>query len=487
MNAVARRRSARMLRWSRHRTWRVATTTSPSTPTTRSTRRREETDAGGGRVRGVIAARARRAGDPRPHGHRRRPCGPGDRLRQREGGRHRRRRPRPSRRSRRRSPTTSPTQVFTAVDVDAVLRRRPSRPAAAVRTGASPPAPGPPSSAGSTRVLANPDVQDAARGGRRAGARPGRCDLLEGDGLVDGIDVTDGVVTLNTLPLDRPGLRAGCRSSGCSRTSRSPSSPRTVIPPSRSPPSSEATGRDLPDDFGQLVVYQSDGSPTPRRRWRTPSACSPSPSGRSWLLVVLSIVLVAATILVARRRWRATFLLGLGGAAAMVIVRSATRRVVDDAPELAARPGGKAAIESIVGGASTGLLRLAGILLIIAVAAAVVAMFRRGWRRDDLVLAAAVVLVGRCRRRRRRQHRVARRRDPRRGGRGDRRPADVRQRARPTGADHGVTSGWASPSARRIVSPPPAVVAGRRRARRRRRRGWGCRGPGRSPGRSARR
>ena len=112
------------------------------------------------------------------------------------------------------------------------------------------------------------------------------------------------------------------------------------------------------------------------------------------VLVVLSIVLVAATILVARRRWRATFLLALGGAAAMVIVRSATRQVVEDAPELAVRPGGKAAIESIVSGVSTGLMRLAGILLIIAVTAAVVAMFRRGWRRDDLVLAAAVVLFG---------------------------------------------------------------------------------------------
>ena len=111
-----------------------------------------------------------------------------------------------------------------------------------------------------------------------------------------------------------------------------------------------------------------------------------------WVLIALSIVLVAATILVARRRWRATFLLGLGGLAAMVIVRSAARRVVDDAAELAARPGGRAAIESIVGGASTGLLRLAGILLIVAAVAAVVAMFRRGWRRDDLVLAAAVLI-----------------------------------------------------------------------------------------------
>ena len=34
-----------------------------------------------------------------------------------------------------------------------------------------------------------------------SGRTPGPSDLLEGDGLADGIDVTDGVVTLNTLPL----------------------------------------------------------------------------------------------------------------------------------------------------------------------------------------------------------------------------------------------------------------------------------------------
>ena len=85
-------------------------------------------------------------------------------------------------------------------------------------------------------------------------------------------------------------------------------------------------------------------------------------------------------------------LLGLGGIAAMVFVRSAVRRVVDDAPDLAARPGGRAAISAIVEGASTGLLRLAGLLLIVAAAAVALALLRRRWRRGDLVLVGAIVL-----------------------------------------------------------------------------------------------
>ena len=96
-------------------------------------------------------------------------------------------------------------------------------------------------------------------------------------------------------------------------------------------------------------------------------------------------------MLVARNRWRAALWLGLGGIAGMVITRSAVHRVVDEAPDIAAKPGGRAAISAIVGGASTGLLRLAGLLLIVAAGAALIALFRRHWRRADLVTVGAVL------------------------------------------------------------------------------------------------
>jgi hypothetical protein len=111
-----------------------------------------------------------------------------------------------------------------------------------------------------------------------------------------------------------------------------------------------------------------------------------------WLLVAASVVLVAATVLVATRRWRATLVLALGMAAAMVLIRSTVREVVSGAGDLALAPGAKAAIRAIVGGASTSLLRLAGVLLLLAlVVVAGVVLRRRRWR-DDLVLVAAVLL-----------------------------------------------------------------------------------------------
>ena len=96
-------------------------------------------------------------------------------------------------------------------------------------------------------------------------------------------------------------------------------------------------------------------------------------------------------MLVARNRWRAALLLGLGGVVAMVITRSVVHRVMEEAPEIAAEPGGRAAISAIVDGASTSLLRLAAVILVVAAAVAVLAMLRRHWRRTDLVLAGAVL------------------------------------------------------------------------------------------------
>ncbi len=330
------------------------------------------------------------------------------------------------------------TQVFTSVDVDAALQevlpdqlqRFEPVLAAGARTAVE---------RGLTRVLANPDVQALVEEVvKRAHARA--VDLLEGDGLADGIDVTDGVVTLNTLPLIGRAFEQ-VQQLGVLTNVELPELTAEGDPTEQIAALEEATGRDLPDDFGQLVVYRSERLADAQATLANAQRLFALVQRAIAVLVVLSIVLVAATILVARRRWRATFLLALGGAAAMVIVRSAARRVVEDAPELAARPGGQAAIESIVSGASTGPP---------ASRRDPVDRRRDSRGRGDVPAWLAPRrprprrgrrALRRCRRHRRRQPRVARRRDPRRGGRGDRRPADVRQRARPTGAEHGVTFG----------------------------------------------
>jgi hypothetical protein len=113
----------------------------------------------------------------------------------------------------------------------------------------------------------------------------------------------------------------------------------------------------------------------------------------AWVLAALTVAALAATIVVARQRWLATFWLGLGSVAAMVVVRSGVHRVVDDAPSIASTVGGRAAIAAILDAASTSLLRLAGLVGIVAAATVMVAMMRRGWRRQDLVAVAGALAM----------------------------------------------------------------------------------------------
>ena len=241
------------------------------------------------------------------------------------------------------------------------------------------------------RALAEPAVQDAVetlveRAHQRAMV------LLRGDGLTGGLSVDGGAVTLNLLPLVGRGLVA-VQDLGFLDDVAVPDLAPGGDPVEQTAQLEAALGRDLPDGFAQLVVYDSDTVADAQEAVQTAQRILVLAERAVWLLVVLSVVLVAATIVVAPRRARAVLVLSLGTAATMVLLRSAVRRVVTGAEALAPRPGGKAAIGAIVGGAGESLLRLAGVLLLIAlVAAAIVVLVRRRWR-DDLVITAAV-LVG---------------------------------------------------------------------------------------------
>ncbi len=241
------------------------------------------------------------------------------------------------------------------------------------------------------RVLARPETQDAITTlVERAHARAMR--LLRGDGLVDGVNVADGEVSINLLPLVANGLTA-LQSIGLLDDVNVPELTADGDPGEQAAELSSALGRDLPDGFGQLVVYRSDNIKSSQAAVETAQRMLVITQRAFWLALALAIVLAAATILVAPRRLRAALVLGLGVAAAMVLLRSSVREVVSQASELATTAGGKAASNAIIGGAGNSLKRLAGVLLIISLLVVAAAVFyRRRWR-DDLVLVAAV-LVG---------------------------------------------------------------------------------------------
>jgi hypothetical protein len=243
---------------------------------------------------------------------------------------------------------------------------------------------------GVDRALANADVQQAlARAVERA--HEALMTLLQGDGLVDGITVTDGAVTVNLLPLVGRGL-AIVQGLGLFDDLQVPELTRAGDPDEQIADLEAATGRDLPDNFGQLTVFESDRLAEAQASVQNAQRMFALFKRATVLLAVLAIVFVAATVLLARDRWHAALLLALGVTVGVVLSRAVVHRILDEAPDLAAQPAGKAAISDILGAATQGLLRLNALVAIVAALAAVLALFQRGWRRDDLVAVGAVAL-----------------------------------------------------------------------------------------------
>jgi hypothetical protein len=279
-------------------------------------------------------------------------------------------------------------ELFTAVDVDALLGEvLPSsldRLAPTIAGGLQAAV-----DRGLTEAFGNPEVQELITNlVRRAHAAAMR--LLEGDGLVDGITVVDGAVTLNLLPLIDRGLTR-LQSFGLLSDVQLPELSVDGNPTEQIAELEAALNRDLPDDFGQLVVYESDRLSDAQASVESAQRTLVLVKRALWVLLIATAALIALTIIIARNRWRAALLLGLGTVAAIVIARTGVRRVRDDAPDLIERPGGKAALAAMLDGAASGLLRVFGLVLLVAAVVALIAFFRRDRQRSDLLLIAAVV------------------------------------------------------------------------------------------------
>ena len=154
--------------------------------------------------------------------------------------------------------------------------------------------------------------------------------LLRGDTTATYIEGSD--VKLNTLPLISQALIwLDGKLSGALGTRFSP----PVIAPDTPPDEaiqqvSDWTGRTLPADFGQITLLQNDSLGPAQSAVRLFDALV-------WVLLVVTIVLIAVTIWLSRRRRRTLIELGIGAAFALiltyVIVKQATTALVDSIPD----------------------------------------------------------------------------------------------------------------------------------------------------------
>lgn len=205
----------------------------------------------------------------------------------------------------------------------------------------------------------------------------------------------DGTVRVNLLPVMGRGFEL-IQGTGLLADVALPELARGGDPAEQIAALEDALGRPLPDDFGQLVVYE--GEAVARAEALVARAQQALTTFKRSLLAVYLVAVGAAagSILLARRRLRALGFLSLGVVSAMVLGRAVIRAALDAAPGVATNPGARAAIARVVTTLADGLITAVTLTLLLALGAAALALLadRQGSLRTALRRQRELVTVG---------------------------------------------------------------------------------------------
>ena len=196
-------------------------------------------------------------------------------------------------------------------------------------------------------------------------------DLMEGDGLVDGVTVESGEVTVNFLPLIADGLQQ-LQQFGLLDDATIPELSREGDPTEQIAQLSEGLGRDLAADFGQIVVYRSDSLAAKGETLQRAQQALVIIQRSFVLILIVTAVAIAGTLLAARNRMRAAFTLLLASAATFVVARVLVKKVLDEVPSVARTPAGEAALAAATSSLAENLVKALGVLAVLFLVGAIV-------------------------------------------------------------------------------------------------------------------
>jgi len=196
-------------------------------------------------------------------------------------------------------------------------------------------------------------------------------DLLRGDGLIDGVTVENGQVTLNLLPLLGRGFSLVQERLGLLSNLQLPELTRDGDPAAQIASLEQATGRDLPDDFGQLAVYDSAKLAKAGDTLANAQRAVVVARRALVLIAIVTVIAFAGAILLARRKIRAAVALLLSSAAVLVVARLLVRMVTKKLPDLVDKEGARVALTTVVDHLTTSFYRLTAAIVIVALVTAV--------------------------------------------------------------------------------------------------------------------
>jgi hypothetical protein len=195
---------------------------------------------------------------------------------------------------------------------------------------------------------------------------------LEGDGLVDGVTIDDDELVVNFLPLIGRGLETLQRF-GLLSDVTIPDMTREGDPAAQTAELEQALGRDLPDGFGQIVVFRSASVAKAGETADRAQQLLVTIKRAFALILVVTVLALVGAVLLAQRRARAVLILLLASAAVFVIARAIVDRVLDDLPSAVQAPAGQAALAAASTSLADGLVKALGVgALLFLLAAAVV-------------------------------------------------------------------------------------------------------------------
>lgn len=223
-------------------------------------------------------------------------------------------------------------------------------------------------------VLSDPRTQDVLVTIAREG-HAGVMRILSGDTSIPGVSIENDTVSVNLLPLFVLALEA-VQDLGFFTDVAVPQLSAGGDPTQDITAVESALGRDLPDDFGQLVVYRGEAVSEAGTLIERAQEIFRLVKIGAWLIYIATVIAFAASLILARRRVRAGILLGLGAAAALFVARAIVLQAIDELPKVVTNPGAIVAVgttaEDLAGGLITAMTLLAVAGLVMAVVLVVV-------------------------------------------------------------------------------------------------------------------